>query len=168
MNLNEIIEEIYDTGYGKQYPAYSAPPRKDFGPNSNASGYSNPYQRDGVYGNLGDPSMPDGMPCLPWPLQTLSVDVADSFVFLASGMSKIYQCLKQNPSIDKKSKEELLEIYKQSKSALKIIKDIGMSIEKLNMSKPQPPQNPIDVAGQKRAESDSIPNINPTIAIKLP
>jgi len=168
MNLNQIIEEIYDTGYGKTYPAYSSPPRKDFGPGSNSSGYSNPYQRDSVYGNLGDPNMPDGMPSMPWPLQTLSVDIADSFVYLASGMSKIYQCLKQNPTLDKKSKEQLLELYKQSKAALQIIKDVGMSIEKLNMSKPQPPQNPLELVGQQRPDSSSLPNINPTIAIKLP
>lgn len=166
MNLNNIIEEIYNSG-GGQYPAYSEPPRKDFAPMSNRSGYTNPYQSGGGSGNLTD-STPESPASLPWPLETLSVDIADSFVYLMSGMGKMSQCIKQNPTLKKESKQELLELYKKSKEALKILKDVGMAIEKLNLAKPQPPQNPLPKTNQQNIDPNSIPNINPTIAIKLP
>lgn len=166
MDLNRIIEEIYDTG-GGQYPAYSQPPRKDFAPMSNRSGYTNPYQSGGAFNQPVTPE-PDSPESLPWPLQTLSTDIADSFVFLMAGMSKMIQCIKQNPTLDKESKEELLEIYKKSKLTLNALKDIGLSVSKLNMAAPQPSQNPIPNTPDQRINPDTIPNPSPTIAIKLP
>ena len=166
MDLNSIIEEIYDTR-GGQYPAYSEAPRKDFAPMSNRSGYNNPYQSGGSFNQPTTPE-PDSPESLPWPLQTLSVDIADSFVFLMSGMTKMTQCLKQNPTLDNESKKELLELYKKSKEALSLLKDIGLSVSKLNMAGPQPLQNPNQNTPDQRINPNTIPNPNVTIAIKLP
>lgn len=166
MNLDKIIEEIYDSG-GGYYPAYSEPPRKDFAPMSNRGGYENPYQQGGVSEQPREQT-PDRAPSLPWPLQTLGDDIADSFVFLAAGMSKMVQATKINPTLDKKSKEDLLELYKKSKMALNILKDIGLAINKLDLSKPQPIQNPVPMNPDQAIDPKTLPNPNPTIAIKLP
>jgi hypothetical protein len=166
MNLDKIIEEIYDSG-GGYYPAYSEPPRKDFAPMSNKGGYENPYQQGGANEHPREES-PDRAPSMPWPLQTLGDDIADSFVFLTAGMTKMIQAIKGNPTLDKKAKEDLLELYKQSKAALNILKDVGLSIGKLNLAKPQPVQNPVPINPDQAIDPKTLPNPNPTIAIKLP
>jgi hypothetical protein len=93
MDLDGIITEVYDTA-NKSYPAYNAPARKDFVPNSAKNTPNFPYQRG--MDNLSNPP-PEPIPSLPWPLQTVVDDYADAFVFIASGMSIISTCLKQNP-----------------------------------------------------------------------
>jgi hypothetical protein len=167
MEFNKIVEEIYNSGYGGQYPAYSEPPRKDFAPMSNKSGYDNPYRRDGAYGNLPEPQK-EGTPSMPWPLQTLSGDISDSFVYLMSGMSKLIQCIKQNPVLDKDQKKEMIEIYKKAKVALSILKKIGISVDKFNMAKPQPVQDPTVPSHNMARDTDPLSNMRTTIAIKLP
>lgn len=166
MDLKEIIEEIYNGG-GGSYPAHSEPPRKDFAPMSTRGGYNNPYQSGGSFGNLTEPP-PDAPASLPWPLQTITTDYADSFVYLMAGMSKMIQCIKQNPTLSKESKVELVEMYKKSKHALKLIKDVGLQINKLNIANQQPSQNPIPNTPDQRINPNTIPSINTTIAIKLP
>jgi hypothetical protein len=166
MKINDIIEEVWDSG-GGYYPAYSDPPRKDFAPASNSSGYTNPYQNGGEAGNLTEPP-PDAPASMPWPLQTVTVDLADSFVYLMTAISKMVQCSKQNPTLNKESKAELIEMYKKSKKALALIKDVGTTIHKLNLAGQQPAQNPIPNTPDQRINPNSIPNINTTIAIKLP
>jgi hypothetical protein len=166
MDFDQIIEEIYDSG-GGSYSASSEAPRKDFAPMSSKAGYNNPYQRDGVYGNLTEPP-PDAPESMPWPLQTVTTDVADSFVYLMTAMNKMSQCVKQNPSLTKEAKKELLELYKKSKQALGLLRDVGLSINKLNIAGAQPSQNPIPNTPDQRINPGSIPNINTTIAIKIP
>jgi hypothetical protein len=170
MDLNQIIEEIYDSGYGKQYPAYNEPPRKDFAPMSNRSGYTNPYQKGGD--NLGVLSKTenDTSPNMPWPLQTLESDIADSVVFLIEGIRKMKNCLDGNPILEKdpEKKDSLIQIFKASKKALDILSEVGKRIKKLDLAKPQPLQNPLVYQGQQNMDPNSLPNINPTIAIKLP
>jgi hypothetical protein len=166
MNLNQIIEEVYSSGSGN-FPAYSSPPRKDFAPMSGRGGFHNAYQQNAVYDVLTEPQ-PESPLSMPWPLQTVGTDIADSFVYLMAGMSKIVQCLKENPSLDKESKKELVEIYKKSKQALSLLKDVGVDITKLNMSDKQPPQNPIPRTPDQRIDPKSLPNPSPMIAIKLP
>lgn len=167
MEFNKIVEEIYDSGYGGQYPAYSEPPRKDFAPMSNKSGYNNAYQKDGAYGKLPE-QQKEGTPSMPWPLQTLSGDIADSFVYLMSGMSKLIQCIKQNPSLNKEQKKEMIEVYKKSKVALSILKKIGTSIDRFNLAKPQPLQDPTSPSQKQAVDDNSLSTMNTTIAIKLP
>jgi hypothetical protein len=166
MNLDKIIEEIYDSG-GGNYPAYSEPPRKDFAPMSNRSGYENPYQRGGASEQPREQG-PEGAPSMPWPLQTLNDDISDSFVFLTAGMTKMIQTVKLNPALDKEAKDELLDLYKKSKVALNLLKEIGLSVGKLNMAKPQPIMNPVPINPDQAIDPRSLPNPNPTIAIKLP
>ena len=165
MDLHRIIEEVWNSG-GGNYPAYSEAPRKDFAPGSNKPGYAAPYQSNSTYGTNEPP--PDAPSSLPWPLQTVTTDFADSFVYLMAGINKIVQCLKQNPSIDKDAKEELVEIYKKSRNALNVLKEVGLSINRLNMAYPQPSQNPIPNTPDQRINPGAVPNINQTIAIKLP
>ena len=167
MEFNKIVEEIYNSGYGGQYPAYSEPPRKDFAPMSNKSGYDNPYRQDGAYGKVPQPQQ-EGSPSMPWPLQTLSGDIADSFVYLMSGMSKLIQCIKQNPTLDKEQKMEMVEIYKKAKVALSILRKIGMSVDKFNLAKPQPLQDPTTPPHNQAADNNPLSTMNTTIAIKLP
>jgi hypothetical protein len=166
MDIDQIIEEIWDSG-GGNYPAYSDPPRKDFAPSSDKSGYTNPYQAGGTYGNLTEPP-PDAPASLPWPLQTITVDLADSFVYLMTATSKMVQCSRQNPSLSKEAKKDLIEMYKKSKQALALIKDVGTKINNLNMAAQQPSQNPVPNTPDQRINPNSVPNINTTIAIKLP
>jgi hypothetical protein len=166
MHLDKIIEEIYDGG-GGNYPAYSDPPRKDFAPMSNRSGYTNPYQAGGQVGNLTEPP-PDAPASLPWPLQTVTTDFADSFVYLMTGINKMVQCIKQNPTLPKDAKKDLVDLYKKSNEALKIIKEVGISINKLNLAGAQPSQNPIPNTPDQRINPNAVPSINTTIAIKLP
>jgi hypothetical protein len=166
MNLNQIIEEIYDSG-GGNYPAYSEPPRKDFAPMSNRGGYENPYQRGGAHQQPTDQTL-QGQPSMPWPLQTLNDDITDSFVFLTAAMTKMIQAVKGNPTLDKKMKEELLVLYKKSKVALNLLKEIGLSATDLNMARPQPVQNPVPINPDQAIDPKTLPNPNPMIAIKLP
>jgi hypothetical protein len=166
MNLNKIIEEVYNSG-GGNYPAYSEPPRKDFAPMSNKSGYENPYQRGGASQQPTEEA-PERAPSMPWPLQTLNDDISDSFVFLTAGMTKMIQTVKLNPALDKNAKAELLDLYKKSKVALNLLKEIGLSVGKLNMAKPQPVMNPVPINPDQAIDPRSLPNPNPTIAIKLP
>jgi len=54
MNLEKIIEEVYDRGPA-QYPAYNAPPRKDFAPIPTKDGYNYQNQRNFPTDNLTTP-----------------------------------------------------------------------------------------------------------------
>jgi len=168
MDFTKLVEEIYNGG-GGNYPAYNSPARKDFAPmsGSKTGSYDYPYQNSGTAGDLTTPD-PDSIVNFPWPLQTVTTDFADSFVLLMTGISKMSQCIKQNPSLQKTTKHDLIELFKKSKQALAIIKEVGLSLEKLNMSGPQPSQNPIPNTPDQRINPSSIPNINTTVVIKLP
>jgi hypothetical protein len=163
MNLNEIIEEIYDGG-GGNYPAYSQPPRKDFAPMSMRNGYDYPYQKDGKY-DLTEPP-PDAPVAMPWPLQTITDDLSDAFVFLMTASGKLSQCIKNNPTLTKEQKDKLLDFYKVSRKALDMIQDIGTNIHKFNIAGPQPSQNPIPASKQNLPET--LPDKGNTIVIKIP
>lgn len=144
MNLEKIIEEIYDKGPA-QYPAYSAAPRKDFAPISSKDGYNYPNQRMFASDNYTSPS-PDASVVFPWPLQTITDDLSDSFVYLTAGMSKIAQCIKNNPTINVEQKTKLIELFKHSKKALELIKNVGLKIGEIsNIAEQQPSQNPVKV-----------------------
>lgn len=160
MNLDEIINEVYD-GSNKTYPAYSTPARKDFVPQSAKNTPNFPYQKQDDTTN----PPPESVPSIPWPLQTVVDDYADSFVFLATGMNKISSCLKNNPSISKEQKEKLIELFKLSKKALEHIRDVGSVLtDVVNLAGPQPSQNPVPPSEYKGPESDPIKN---TIKIKV-
>jgi hypothetical protein len=160
MDFEEIITEVYDTA-GKQYPAYSTPARKDFSPQSARNTPNFPYQKQDDLTNPPPPSVPS----IPWPLQTVVDDFADSFVFLATGMNKISSCLKNNPSLSISQKDQLLELYKMSKKALERIRDVGSKLtDVVNLASPQPSQNPVKQVPPPPSESEPIKQ---TIRIKV-
>jgi len=164
MNFKKVLEEIYDTGI-KQYPAYSTPARKDFAPLSTRDGYNYPYQQNQPTQNLTTPP-PDAPISYPWPLQTVTDDLSDSFVYLMAAANKISQTVKNNPAIDKDQKIKLLELFKLSKKALEIIKNVGISIGEIsNMAGPQPTQNP--VIPPERIEPESLPDTGNMVRIKI-
>ena len=165
MNFSKILEEIYDTGM-KQYPAYSAAPRKDFAPVSTKDGYNYPYQNNNQpTQNLTTPP-PDAPISYPWPLQTVTDDLSDSFVYLMAAANKISQTVKNNPAITQEQKIKLLELFKTSKKALELIKSIGLSIGEIcNMAGPQPTQNP--VVPPQRTPPESVPDTSDVIRIKV-
>jgi hypothetical protein len=164
MDLNKILEEIYDRG-GGSYPAYSQAPRKDFAPISQRGGYDYPYQQTGVAGAFTEPP-PDAPIVLPWPMQTVTDDLADGFVLIMSAANKIVQCVNSNPALTETQKEQLIEIYKKTKQALDLIKTVGINIGKSNIAGPQPSQNPVPAPANPAP--DSLPDRGNTVVIKLP
>lgn len=164
MNLDSIIEEVYQRS-GGGYPAYSEPPRKDFAPVSQKGGYDYPYQQTGAAGSFTEPP-PDAPIVLPWPMQTITDDLADGFVLIMSAANKITQCTKLNPALTDIQKEELIELYKETKKALDLIKTVGLRITKSNLAGPQPTQNPVPAPANPAP--DSLPNKGNTVIIKLP
>jgi hypothetical protein len=160
MNLEKIITEIYDTA-PKQYPAYSSPARKDFLPQSARNTPNFPYQKQD---DLTNPP-PESVPSIPWPLQTVVDDFADSFVYLATGMNKIASCLRNNPTLKSEQKENLLVLFKEAKKALVKIRNVGTKlVDTVNMAGPQPSQNPVPQPVPPPAESQ--PN-SPVVKIKI-
>ena len=165
MNLEKIIEEVYDSGPA-QYPAYSAAPRKDFAPLPTKDGYNYKNQRDFPPDNLTTPP-PDGPVVFPWPLQTIVDDLSDSFVYLMTSTSKIIQCLKNNPTLTPEQKGDLIKLYGKSKKALNLIKEVGLEIGRMtNLAGQQPSQNPVRMPARNVSNQD--PDLRNTIQIKLP
>ena len=152
MDLDNIITEVYDSA-NKSYPAYSSPARKDFAPQSARNTANFPYQKQD---DLTNPP-PESVASIPWPLQTVVDDYADSFVFLAAAINKISTCLKNNPSLSPKQKDDLVSLFKDSKKALKLIRDVGLKITAaVNIAGDQPSQNPVPSPIPPQAESDPI------------
>lgn len=165
MNLEEIIEEVYDQG-PQQYGGFNAAPRKDFAPLSTKDGYNYPYQKNPPLNNLTTPP-PEGAVAYPWPLQTIVDDLTDSFVCLLNAASKIADCAKNNPTIDNEQQNKLFEFYKDSKKALEIIKNIGTGIGNVvDMSEGQPSQNPI--VQQNVQKNETLPQVGNVVKIKIP
>ena len=129
MNLKKILKEAVET----RYPATSQPPRYSFGPLSNQGPSSNQSGLNSSYkiGNPIDPILPAPPvypESLPWPLDTVNSDLADSFVFLYSALKKIKATFKENPSISKEEQEHLISYYKTLKKALALIKKVGLQL----------------------------------------
>jgi hypothetical protein len=164
MDLNDIIEEVVQRS-GGSYPAYSQAPYKDFAPISQKGGYDYPYQQIGVAGSFTEPP-PDAPVILPWPMQTVTDDLADGFILIMSAANKITQCVRSNPALTETQKEELIELYKKTKEALGLIKTVGLNISKSNIAGPQPSQNPVPAPANP--SPDSLPNKGNTVIIKLP
>jgi hypothetical protein len=163
MKLERMIEEIYDAG-NKQYSAGSMAPRKDFAPVSTTGNYNYPYQKN-MPADVPTSPPPDAPVSYPWPLQTIVDDLSDSFVYLIAATNKIAQCAKNNPTLKQKQKDGLIELYKKSKKALLLIKDVGLSIDKVvNIAGPQPSQAPVQ--GPESIKPESQPE-NPKVLIKL-
>jgi hypothetical protein len=81
--LNESLDGMWNN---RQYGGVSEPPRKDYMPISTSNGYSFPYQRGAPPVSPPITPEPENTPEIPWPLQTVSADFADSFVYLVSAL----------------------------------------------------------------------------------
>lgn len=165
MNLEDLIEEVYERG-PQMYGAYSAAPRKDFAPVSTKDGYNYPYQRNQPFDNLTTP--PPAAPIsYPWPLQTIVDDLSDSFLCLLNATTKMSECVKNNPALTDEQKKNIFELFKSSKSALEIIKNVGLEIGNIsNMADQQPSQNPVPQPEVKPTEPSF--DTGNLIKIKLP
>lgn len=128
MKLNEVIEEMLGAPGGKQYTAYNEPPRKDFVPYSNKAGYNYPYQQNTSATPAPANAIPPHIPSIPWPLEGVTEDLSDSYIYLLTAGNKINQALKNNPSLSPDQRKDLKKYLKLCKDALDIIKNIGVNV----------------------------------------
>ncbi len=112
MKLNEVIEEMLGAPGGKQYTAYNEPPRKDFVPYSNKAGYNYPYQQNTSATPAPANAIPPHIPSIPWPLEGVTEDLSDSYIYLLTAGNKINQALKNNPSLSPDQRKDLKKIFK--------------------------------------------------------
>ena len=113
---------------GKQYTAYNEPPRKDFVPYSNKAGYNYPYQQNTSATPAPENAIPSHIPSIPWPLEGVTEDLSDSYIYLLTAGNKINQALKNNPSLSPPQRKDLKKYLKLCKDALDIIKNIGVNL----------------------------------------
>ena len=131
LDLQELI------GEAATYPASNAPARKDFVPLSSKNGYEFPYQKnDAVWPPVERPL--DGQVALPWPLQLVPIDLADSYVYLVAALKKIQTAAQQNPALTVNQKEALRDIFRLGKQAKKMIKQMGLVFEPVLSMATQP------------------------------
>lgn len=142
--LNEIInEDISSLWNNAHYGATSQAPRKDFVGFSTRDGYNFPYQHNAPPVFPPTEPQPEQTQSLPWPLQTIPSDLADSFVYLLAAANKIKTCLEQNAAVSDNQKRQLDQLYKGSIKTLENIKIIGDELLKVApLAKSLPPQVP--------------------------
>ena len=123
----KILKELNSTWNPSEYSASSTPPRKDFVPFN---------KRDQAgYGKQSNADFPQSAPVppnpasLPYPLETVIEDFADSYIYLLAGLKKISICCKHNKALNNRQKKDLLHFYKYGKKALHVISKIGMKIQ---------------------------------------
>jgi hypothetical protein len=127
MKINEIIEEmIGDSANIRTYSAYETPARKDFIP-LNKSDYSFSYQQNVQDGGTKLPSPPI-KGTLPWPLETVVDDFADSYVYLYTIGQKINKAIVNNKALSKKQKNLLKKYLKDITIMMQHIKLLGSKI----------------------------------------
>jgi len=138
--LNESLDGMWNN---RQYGGSSEPPRKDYVPLSSSGGYNFPYQHGAPPISPPTAPEPENTPEIPWPLQTVSADFADSFVYLLSALKKMEACLRMNPTLKKKQRYELKKFIKYTKGALARIQVVGSQIvSATNLAGSLPTQTP--------------------------
>jgi hypothetical protein len=144
MNLKDIIDESIDTLWNqRQYGASNEWPRKDFVPVGARNDYNFPYQKGSPPVFPPTTPTPPNTADMPWPLQTVTEDLADSFVYLLEAHKKMKRCVKENPSISSEQKKNLIKLIKISKEALRAIEYVGFKIrDTVDLAGPMPPQGP--------------------------
>jgi hypothetical protein len=144
MNLDEVLNEaVGDIWNNAHYGATSEEPRKDFVGFSTKDGYNFPYQHNAPPVYPPSEPQPPQTPDLPWPLQTVSDDIVDSFVYLVAAHNKMKTCLDQNPSLSKNQKTQLERLKIVTQKTLEHIKSIGENLLSVaDLAKPLPPQSP--------------------------
>lgn len=144
MDLNEVLNESLDGMWrNKPYGGNSEPPRKDYMPYTTKDGYAYPFQQGGSAAMPPSPD-PDNTPDLPWPLQGITEDLSDSFVYLATAYQKMERCVKENPAPSDRQKEKIKKLMKFVEEALIRIKEVGVRIVPTSdLASKFPAQNPI-------------------------
>lgn len=144
MNLDTVLNEaIGDIWNNAHYGATSEEPRKDFVGFSTKDGYNFPYQHNAPPVFPPTEPQPSQTTDLPWPLQTISSDLTDSFVYLIAAHNKIKTCIDQNPSISDKQRRQLEQIRNVTQDTLVTIKKIGETVLSVaDIAGPLPPQSP--------------------------
>jgi hypothetical protein len=125
-SLQDILKEYVGNTY---YPAKSDAPRKDFTPAIGQKGYTVPYQADILPSNPDDTPPANSSTTL-WPMQSISEDIADSYVYLYAATLKMNDCIKQNAALRPEQKKLLREIFKICKILNKTIMKIGCKMDK--------------------------------------
>lgn len=127
LDLDKILNEALDGLYNNpNYGGYSDAPRKDWGPQSNQQGYGFPYQKAPLFPATAPP--PEQTPDMAWPLQTVTQDLADSFINLLTAANKIENCLKLNTAINDKQRQKLDSLSKFSSKILGAIKKLDAEL----------------------------------------
>jgi hypothetical protein len=125
------------------YGGYSDPPRKDFAPVSNASGYDFPYQKNTPPIFPPTAPGPENPINMPWPLQTVTADLTDSFTYLLAAGNKIENCLKLNKKVSSKQKKKLNKLLSYTGQILGAIQNLDKQLTlSMDMSKELPASNP--------------------------
>jgi hypothetical protein len=143
MDLDKTIEESLDGLWNNsQYGGVNELPRKDYQPYNPSGGYTFPYQSGMSPSSPVNPD-PENTPSIPWPLQTVTDDLTDSFIYLVAAIKKMERCERENISISDKQRENLNKLIKISKSALVRIRNVGANVVKIvNLAGNLPPQSP--------------------------
>ena len=144
MNLDKVLSEaVGDIWNNAHYGATSEEPRKDFVGFSTRDGYNFPYQHNAPPVHPPSGPQPYQTADLPWPLQTVSDDIRDSFVYLVAAHNKMKTCVDQNPSISKNQKIQIEHLTQVTQKTLEYIKTIGEKLLSVaDLAGPLPPQSP--------------------------
>jgi hypothetical protein len=144
MDLTKVLEESLDGLWNnRQYGGTSEMPRKDYQPYSSSNGYSFPYQAGSPPVFAPTAQEPQNTPSIPWPLNTVTDDLSDSFVYLVSAVKKMQRCVDENPALNMKQKEVIKKMVGAINSSLKNIERVGASIVMVaNLAEALPPQSP--------------------------
>lgn len=144
MDLDKVLEESLDGLWNnRQYGGTNELPRKDFQPYSSSSGYSFPYQAGSPPVLPPTAPAPQNTPSIPWPLNTVTDDLSDSFVYLVAAVKKMQRCVDENPSLNKKQREMIKKMVIAINSSLKTIERVGASVIMIaNLAEALPPQSP--------------------------
>jgi len=142
---SKILKELNSTWNPSEYSASSTPPRKDFVPFSkkDQAGYGKQNNADFPQSS----PVPPNPASLPYPLENVVEDFADSYVYLMAGLKKISICCKNNKALNNRQKKELLHFYAYGKKALDVISKIGMKIQDTaNMGSQSTPDATVPIA----------------------
>ena len=142
---SKLLKELNSTWNPSEYSASSTPPRKDFVPfnKKDQAGYGKQNNADFPQSS----PVPPNPASLPYPLENVVEDFADSYVYLMAGLKKISICCKNNKSLKDKQRKESMHYYTYGKKALEVISKIGMKIQdSANMSGPSTPDATVPTA----------------------
>lgn len=153
MDLDKVLKEALDGLWNTpNYGGYSDPPRKDFGPQSSQQGYHFPYQKGAPPLFPPTPGGPPAEVNLAWPLQTVSQDLADSFVYLLAAINKMENCARLNTGIESEQREKLKQLISQSTEILGNLKTIDAELNiNLNLTSSEPPRTNPKQENQKQS-----------------